>query len=248
MATDTFSKKMTDIQYEQRENNIHHPPYEQELSFFQMIKTGNIEELSQHRPVPFSEQVLQFGTLSRDQRRNALYHLIITIAMMARFCIDGGLAPEDAFSRSDAYILLADQAQTIEELDELHTKLVDKFAKLMKELKTADIHSPKIIRCIDYIRDNLHEKITLPDAASHVELSQTYLSNLFKKETKKSFSHYVRRERIEYAKMLLRYTSLPLAEIACTLAFNSQSHFTQAFRKETGKTPKQYRDKNYRHV
>ena len=41
--------------------------------------------------------------------------------------------------------------------------------------------------------------------------------------------------------------STAISEISSFLAFGSQSHFTEAFRKKNGVTPKQFRDREYRH-
>lgn len=45
---------------------------------------------------------------------------------------------------------------------------------------------------------------------------------------------------------MLRFSSFPYDEIASILAFSSQSHFIQVFKKATGITPKAYRTMAYR--
>ena len=52
---------------------------------------------------------------------------------------------------------------------------------------------------------------------------------------------YVRARRLEAARVALRDPDRSLSEIALTLGFSSQSHFTQAFRRQTGLTPGAYR-------
>jgi AraC family transcriptional regulator len=46
---------------------------------------------------------------------------------------------------------------------------------------------------------------------------------------------------MEAARLALRDPSQSLSEVAITLGFSSQSHFTQAFRRHTGVTPAAYR-------
>ena len=75
--------------------------------------------------------------------------------------------------------------------------------------------------------------------------SASYLSRLFKKETGDSVSAYIRLQKIEKAKNLLRYSDYSIIDIANRLSFSSQSHFIQQFRELTGITPKKYRDNNY---
>ena len=59
-----------------------------------------------------------------------------------------------------------------------------------------------------------------------------------------SVSGYIRQQKIEMAKNLLRYSDSSMIEIANQLAFSSQSHFIQQFRDVTGMTPKKYRNES----
>ena len=52
---------------------------------------------------------------------------------------------------------------------------------------------------------------------------------------------YVKKERLETARSMLVYTDHPISEISAALCFSSESHFIQAFREYTGKTPGRYR-------
>jgi len=79
-----------------------------------------------------------------------------------------------------------------------------------------------------------------------VGISETYLSKLFKKETGTSVSAYIRSRRIEAAQNMLKFSEYSYEEISNHLCFSSQSHFTSIFKKETGCTPKVYRDQNFR--
>ena len=58
-------------------------------------------------------------------------------------------------------------------------------------------------------------------------------------------SAYIREQKMNIAKNLLRFSDYSLIEIANRLSFSSQSHFIQQFRETVGMTPKKYRDENY---
>jgi len=58
----------------------------------------------------------------------------------------------------------------------------------------------------------------------------------------KSTKKYIQNRRIEEAKRLLRYTSLPIADIAEKLNFDTSSYFVRAFAKAEGVTPLRYRE------
>ena len=109
-----------------------------------------------------------------------------------------------------------------------------------------NIYSKNIVRVIDYIYDNLHQPLTVKIIADNIGISETYLSKLFKKETGTSVSAYIRSRRIEAAQNMLKFSDYSYEEISNHLCFSSQSHFTSIFKKETGCTPKVYRDQHFR--
>ena len=82
--------------------------------------------------------------------------------------------------------------------------------------------------------------------AEYVQLNETYLSKLFKKETGQSVSEYIRDRKVEEAAALLRYSEKTSVEIATDLGFSSHSYFISIFKKVMGMTPKEYRDQYFR--
>lgn len=81
------------------------------------------------------------------------------------------------------------------------------------------------------------------EMAEQVDLNASYLSTLFKKEAGCSVSDYILLRKLEAARNMLKYSEYSYAEISAILAFSSQSHFCRIFKKETGYTPKEYRDR-----
>jgi YesN/AraC family two-component response regulator len=71
------------------------------------------------------------------------------------------------------------------------------------------------------------------------------LSVQFKKETGIALTHYINAQKIEEAKRLLRDENMPLAVIAATLAYASQSYFSKIFQEITGETPRRYRENHF---
>lgn len=74
--------------------------------------------------------------------------------------------------------------------------------------------------------------------------SQSILSINFKKYFGVTLVQYINKRKIEYARNLLRRTNLSILDIAMDLGFFSVSHFNHLFKKETGLTPSQYRNKH----
>ena len=91
-----------------------------------------------------------------------------------------------------------------------------------------------------YIEANLARDMGLTELADLVRLSPHYFSMQFKHAFGVSPHHYVLRERIHEAQRLLAARQMPISEIALSLGFSDQSHFSQVFHKMVGTTPKRY--------
>jgi len=110
--------------FNQRENGIFHSPYEKELNFYAAVQSGNLEAVYQYM-TPLTSEGL--GELSSHPIRNLQYHLVITIALLTRFCLEGGLNQETAYSLSDLFIQRVDTCTSIKEVTELHPKVVFEY-------------------------------------------------------------------------------------------------------------------------
>lgn len=232
-------------EYIQRENGILRAPYQPELEFYAAIRSGDIDRVREFWVIPFSAKS-GLGKLSENALRNLKYHLVITAALVARTCIDGGLDHADAFALSDFYIQKIDVCRTPEEIDALHSALSLAYAKRMRQLRTEKIRSSHIADCTAYIYDHLHTRITVKDLSAHTGLHPNYLSRLFRKETGLTINAYIRKQKLETAQNMLMYSDYGSAMIASILAFPSQSYFSEIFRKETGMTPGAFRARFFR--
>ena len=83
------------------------------------------------------------GVLSQNPVRNISYHIIISIAMITRFCIEGRMDPETAYGLSDMYIQTVDETHSIPELNSLLKQLCMDYAKRMQKLKKEKVYSKK---------------------------------------------------------------------------------------------------------
>ncbi|MBR4965347.1 MAG: AraC family transcriptional regulator, partial [Lachnospiraceae bacterium] len=214
---------------------------------YSVIKAGNVRKTKELCKENFSEKK-GLGVLSKKELQNMKYHLVITLALIARYCIDGGLDLSTSYALSDFYIQKADESCTIEEIDVLHKTAALDYARRMNKLRKDKICSIHVVRCIDYMHDNLHSKITVEELAKRCNLHPSYLSRLFKKETGVSVSEYIIQLKVEAAKNMLLYSDLTLSDISTILAFGDQSYFTSVFRKHTGFTPRKYQSLHLREM
>lgn len=91
------------------------------------------------------------------------------------------------------------------------------------------------------ILGNIYSDLDLRFLADKVNLSVTYMCNLFKKETGISIGQYIKNVRMEKAKELLRNTNLRLNDIYPQVGYSSLTYFCNTFKEMFGVTPTQFR-------
>ena len=93
---------------------------------------------------------------------------------------------------------------------------------------------------IEYVEENLNQKITLEETARQFLISESTLSKTFRTRLNTSFYQFVKQRRLIAAKELLAQTDA-LSEIPEQVGFSDYSSFYRAFKKEYEMTPSQYR-------
>ncbi len=87
------------------------------------------------------------------------------------------------------------------------------------------------------------EDISLTALARVVGVHPSHLAREFRRRFHCTPGDYVRSLRLEQAQRELRHSDMPLAEIALTAGFCDQSHFCRTFKRHTGLTPTEYRQR-----
>lgn len=100
----------------------------------------------------------------------------------------------------------------------------------------------KLKKILDFIELNIEDELTLGSLADEAGMSMFYFARMFKKTTGKSPHQFILERRIKYAKYLLLETEEPLVEVALSCGWANQSHFTTAFKRLVGVTPRHYRN------
>lgn len=238
-------KRWQPLEVNEAEEQSSHRGYGVEMMFYRAVAGGLTDVVQENCSRGAFENMEGAGRLSDDPVTNLKYHFVVTAAMVARFCTEGGMALEEAFSLSDDYIQKMDRSADMAEIVLLHDRMVLDYAGRMRVLKKYAASSRQVADAVDYIYSHIRERITIEELAGGINVSPTYLSRIFKKEMGVSVSEYIRQRKVDLAKNLLRFSDMEMAEIANTLSFSSQSHFIQQFRTQTGMTPKAYRSANY---
>lgn len=131
-----------------------------------------------------------------------------------------------------------------ESLKSIIKLLLDFTEKVIDNIAHMKQSSSKLItsRALNFIDNNYSQKISLEDVAAELNLSKSYLCNVFKKEKGETMTLYINKLRIDKAKNLLLNSDCKVKEIYEDVGYANQQYFSKVFKKITGMTIMEYRD------
>lgn len=91
------------------------------------------------------------------------------------------------------------------------------------------------------IAESLGSDLSIARLSSEAHMSPDHFAHCFKASFGDTPHRFVQRQRVSAALQLLRRTQLSIAQVALSVGFASQSHFTQVFRQHIGATPASWR-------
>lgn len=132
----------------------------------------------------------------------------------------------------------------------LHSQPLPEFRPATPTARPARPGLPqwRLKRVAAYVDENIAETITLAGMAAAAGLSRMHFAAQFRLTTGIRPREYVMRRRIELAQRLLLESRESLVQIALSVGFQTQAHFTTVFRRFIGDTPHQWRSASRRAV
>lgn len=112
----------------------------------------------------------------------------------------------------------------------------DKRSRIIEQIKT-------------FVIDTIHYKDEQPGKnysdliSQHIHHDYSYLSNLFSEVEGITIEQYIISQKIEKVKELLVYDELSVSQIAADLGYSSTAHLSTQFKKLTGHTPSEFKQK-----
>lgn len=103
-------------------------------------------------------------------------------------------------------------------------------------------YAPPVRSAILYIDANLGNPLSLKVIAQALNISGSYLSGLFRKETGQTLTQYIHKQRILHAMELLETTTMQVQTVAQHCGFFDVHYFSKLFRRITGVSPSAYRN------
>lgn len=172
--------------------------------------------------------------------------IVEAIRRKRRFSKTPILVVKEKFSRDDAEklspfpeVLIVNTSIT--ESDDFITRVVSLIGgdELLPPLT-----SVLVKRAIAYLNENATKSVSRWQIAASVNISEDYLTRIFRKEVGLSPWDYLNRFRIQIASKLLLETGASISEIASMTGFQDQAYFCRVFRKVKGFPPGNIRSRS----
>ena len=220
--------------YEERKPELRFPDTQvQRLG--QYLESGELERIPELLSQIFSEEkarrygtsYLQFMWISS---LNQVFHYFSRQ--------DEGSAGMDRLMKS---FFSQDRVRTVEELREKLWQIISECVDA-ERLPDASLSS-RIRMAEQYIRNHYEENLTVSDLAERFGMSPNYFSFAFKKELNCSAVSCLTNARLQKAKELLTGSDLSAADIAQRVGYRESQYFFRVFKRNTGMTPLQYRER-----
>lgn len=181
-----------------------------------------------------------FEKRSKDLLRNAKNYGIIMNTLFRKAAERGGVHPVYLDRVSSDFALKIENMSALSENAELMCEMFRTYCRLVKKYSMQGLSST-VQNTMLLIDADLSAELTSGTLAERQGLSLGYLSTLFKKETSKTLTEYIRERRMEYATYLLGTTEYQIQTVALRCGIIDVHYFSKLFKKHTGKTPMEYR-------
>lgn len=238
--------KLNEEQF-QEQISFHSSDIEERI--FWVISRGSNEKLKEI----LQSHTYQLGKLAPSTFRHLKNATLILNSISLRAAIKGGLDSAISYRLGGIYAQKIENCQTIEELNTISWHMALDYCERVKMALDSVLilkgkNDVSIQTCINYISDHYFEEVSLEKLSTMTGYSAPHLSKKFKMVTGMTITHFINKKRCSEAQELLLLTNYSIWEIASQVGYSSQSYFQKQFKKLTGATPQEYRNKeNLKH-
>lgn len=126
--------------------------------------------------------------------------------------------------------------------------LVEYLVQLEKEIVSpggdmipSSFHTKAVNKAKEIISSEISDNPTVPKIASKVGMSSSQLQRCFRLNCNQSVNDYIKEQRLEQGKQLLKHSDFLISEIVYKLGLSSKSYFSKIFKQKYQKSPSDYR-------
>lgn len=171
-----------------------------------------------------------------DYVRNVYSQLALLIENAAEF-----LCASKAQAASGSLVYETSKMDCIKDLE---TELLRVTRLLFEEIREKDFDPVSQVN--EYLKEHFTEyDITVDGIAHDLNFNTSYLCAVYKKKTGQTINTALTKARIELACKLLKDPGKKLYEVGACLGYTNGKYFTRVFTKETGISPREYRERHH---
>ncbi|UJL46974.1 helix-turn-helix transcriptional regulator [Virgibacillus sp. NKC19-16] len=186
--------------------------------------------------------LFSFSERFPNQPLRRVKNLAIVLSTLLRSAVIRSDVPAIFVHRvSDKYAYQIEFTKQLSKLQQLYEDMVVEYTDMVVANSLTN-YSNITSTAIEYLVSYCDKPIDKNEIAELCFTHPSHLSRKFKQETDMTITGYQQMIRINKAKHLLKNESISIEEIAWLVGYEDSSYFSRVFKKETGKTPSQYRE------
>ncbi|MBE6698973.1 MAG: helix-turn-helix domain-containing protein [Ruminococcaceae bacterium] len=207
----------------------------------EMIRAVTLGQIHKEKQFLSGFAAMPLEMRSSSPLRSAKNYSIIMNTLLRKAAENGGVHPVYLDRISSDFARKIEETSVLSAFPTLMNEMFRSYCRLVRK-HSIRRYSPVVQKAILLIDSDLSAPLTLSTLAAAQGLSEGYLATIFKRETEKTVSEYVREKRMKHAAHLLTTTRLQIQTIALHCGIMDVQYFSKLFKKHTGKTPKEYRE------
>ena len=154
--------------------------------------------------------------------------------------LSGRMLTLDDVKRLEGHALVTVQSKGILSEDETAAAL----HRILSGAEALPVHTGALVkRTVAYLQQNYDRPLSRREVAEAIGVSENHLSRVFRRELGLSPWEYLNRYRIKQARDLLIGTGNSITSVALQVGFNDPAYFSRVFRKQTGSSPRAFRER-----
>ncbi|MCM1542866.1 MAG: AraC family transcriptional regulator [Blautia sp.] len=211
-----------------------------EKSFYKLIGEGQteaaLEVWERMKKIPLAAEFAPFDLQRMVASATGTRHLFRMIAEQS------GVHPAVVYSLSLAYGQKLFAVRSKDELSQIMSSMIREFTAAIQAACSSH-YSPAIGNVVNYLNLHISQKVDMQRLASLADCAPDYLSQRFRAETGMTVAQYVAQERCRIAADLLRKSDASVQNISAHVGYLDNNYFVKVFKKYSGDTPTDYRNR-----
>ncbi|WJH32808.1 helix-turn-helix domain-containing protein [Paenibacillus sp. CC-CFT747] len=204
------------------------------------VKVLDEERMSQQLKDWFDK--LASSKIPPDTIKQLIVQLLMKAAVVAG---EIGVAHEELVPAESMSETL-EQYESLEQIREFAARILSGYIEGIRLKRNSREKSESVDKIIKYIQSHYrHSDLSLNYLSDHFRVSVSHLSKMFKEYTGSNFIDYLMEIRIEKAKELLAGSQEKIRDIAEAVGYTNVNSFTRIFKKITGLTPSEFREREW---